>query len=144
MCRSPGETGTVNLPVNASMHVQNTQHVLPASSSFCMHKSWVPGMFGTLQECLGKNMRVLLAARSLGYPQGSLELHFPILRLPDRSYLSYIECAGFPVVTGLYVLFLTRCPIPDLKKHFLMKMFSEMFQRKVLVWMNQLFLTIKF
>jgi len=36
------------------MHVQNARRVLAASSSFCMHRSWVSGMSGTLQECLGK------------------------------------------------------------------------------------------
>lgn len=130
--------------MNTSTYVLNAQRILAASSSVGMHKSWVPGMIGTLQECLGKNMRGLLAARGSGYPQRNLELCFQILGLPDRSYLSHIGSAGFPVVMGLPALFLTSCPILDLKKHLLMKIFLEMFQRKVLVWMNQLFLTIKF
>lgn len=130
-CRIPGETGAVNLPMNTSTHVLNPQRVLPASSSFCMHESWVPGMFGTLQECLVKNMRGVLAAGGLGYPQRSLELHFQILGVSDRSYLSHFGSTGFPVVMGLQALFLTRCPILDLKKHLLVKMFLEMFQRKV-------------
>lgn len=142
-CRSPGETGAANLPMNISTHMQNAQSVLAASSSFCMHESRVPGVFGTLQRCLGRNMRVLIQPEVWAIHRGAW-IHFQILGLPDRSYLSLIESAGFPAVTGLQALFLTRCPIPNLKKNFLMKMFSEMFQRKVFIWMNQVFLTIKF
>lgn len=127
--RSPGETDAVNLPMNTCMHVQNAQHILAASSSFCMHTSWVPEVFGTPQECLGKNMRVLLADAGLGYAQRSWDLNFQILVLPDRSYLSQFGSDGFPVVRGLQTLFLTRCPLLDLKKHCLMNMFSEILQR---------------
>lgn len=55
-CKNPGETVTVNLLVNTSMHVQDAQHIPAASSSFCFHELGVSGMFGTLQECLGKNV----------------------------------------------------------------------------------------
>lgn len=87
-------------PPNEYFHTRAKCPTRSACSSFCMHKSWVPRMFGTLQECLGKNMRSVLAAGGLGYPQRSLELHFQILGVSDRSYLSHFRSTGFPVVMG--------------------------------------------
>lgn len=51
----PGHAN-VNFLVNTSMHVQNAQRIPAASSSFCFHELGVPGMFGSLQKCLGKNV----------------------------------------------------------------------------------------
>lgn len=92
--KSPGET--VSLLVNTSMPVQNAQQVLVTSSSFCFHELGVPGMFGTLQECLGKS------ANSTGRQRSGLSTKehgavFPNPRFACGSYLSYTGRAGFHV-----------------------------------------------
>lgn len=92
--KSPGET--VSLLVNTSMPVQNAQQVLVTSSSFCFHELGVPGMFGTLQECLGKSANSTGRQRS-GLSTKELGAVFPNPRFACGSYLSYTGRAGFHV-----------------------------------------------
>lgn len=129
--------------MNISTHMQNAQRVLAASSSFCVVSHGCQACLAHFRNAWAEIWESSWQPEVWAIHRG-VWIHFQILGLPDRSYLSLIGSAGFSAVTGLQALFLTRCPIPNLKENSLMKMFSETFQRKVFIWMNQVFLTIKF